>query len=226
MAKNKELIEKANKLISEAERIKEEDPNRSINLIKEAIKIRPDYLLYDYFLLIRYLTKLENFGKAKKIFTEMINRLDKNNIYSYNTVLSEIYENKCNLLFSQKKWKEFIYCYLSADYNKVIGLCSQGKGESMIEIIMKAKSFDEYFILNNLRLNRALKMLNAENEKELLFSAYIKFLKTKIADLDYLSEKSDEYFNMNMDYDEKAEDIYNELNEKDIREYIDHAFLA
>ena len=67
MAQKKELIDKANKLISEAERIKEEDPNKSIDLIKEAIKIRPDYLLYDYFLLVRYLTKLENFGKRSLV---------------------------------------------------------------------------------------------------------------------------------------------------------------
>lgn len=226
MANKQKLIDKANKLIREAERIREEDPDKSIKLIKEAIKIRPNYLLYDYFLLIRYFTKLKNFDNAKKIFTEMINRLDKNNIYFYNTVLSEIFENKCNLLYSQQKWKEFIFCYLSADYNKVLGLCSQGKGQVMLDIIRNAKSFDEYFVLNNIRLNNSLKKLNAEKEKELLFSSYISFLKTKISDLDYLSEKGDLCFNMKLKYDERAAGIYHKLNETDIKNYIKPAFLS
>ena len=226
MADKKELINQAKELIREAEKIEEKDTQKSIKLVREAIKIRPDYSLYDYFLLAKYLTMQENFEEAKKIYDEMLNRLDINDIYSYNTVLSEIYENKCNLLYIKNKLKEFIFCYLIADYNKVLGLCSQGKGLIMLDIILKSKSFDEYFVLNNLKLNHFLKKLNAENNKELIFSNYISYLRDNIQDLEYLYLKGDECFNMNIKYDSKAAEIYYKLNGKDFEIYLKQMFLS
>jgi len=226
MADKKELFNQAKELIREAEKIEEKDTKKSIKLVREAIKIRPDYSLYDYFLLAKHLTMLENYEEAKEIYDEMLNRLDINNIYSYNTVLSEIYENKCILLYIKNKWKEFINFYLIADYNKVLGLCSQGKGLIMLDIILKSKSFDEYFVLNNLKLNHSLKKLNAENNKELIFSNYNSFLKDNIEDLEYLNLKGDECFNMNIKYDSKAAEIYYKLNGADLHNYLNQMFLS
>ena len=98
----------------------------------------------------------------------------------------------------------FLLCYLYADYNKVVGLCSQGKGLTMLDIVLKSKSLDEYFVLNKSKLNRSLKNINALNDKEFIFSTYISYLRNIIEDLHYLSEKGDEYFNMNVEYDSKA----------------------
>ncbi|MGI9533327.1 MAG: hypothetical protein ACR2NW_00105 [Thermodesulfobacteriota bacterium] len=225
MADNKALFDQANKLIRKAKTIEEDDIQNSVKLVREAIKIRPNYLQYDYFLLANYLTMLGHFGKAKEIFEEMLKRLDINDIYFYNTVLSEIYERKCNLLYTKSKWNKFILCYLSADYNKVLGLCSQGKGLTMLDIILKSKSFDEYFVLNKSKLNQTLKNLNAINDKEFIFSTYISYLKDKIKDLDYLSVKGDECFNMNFDYDSEAAEIYYKLNGTEFKNYLNQKLL-
>ena len=226
MSDKKQLFDQANKLIREAKKIEKKNIKKSINLVKEAIKIRPDYLQYDYFLLAKYITMQGNFEKAKEIFDDMLKRLDINNIYFYNTVLSEIYEKECNLLNSENKWKEFLLCYLFADYNKVLGLCSQGKGLTMLDIILKSKSFDEYFILNKAKLNQSLKNINAMNDKEFIFFTYISYLRNIIEDLHYLSVKGDECFNMNMDYDSKASEIYYKLNGPDFQNYLNQKLLS
>lgn len=226
MVDNKELYSQANNLIRESKKLEDKDTEKAIDLVKEAIKIRPDYLQYDYFLLARYLTKKGQFEKAKEIFDEMLKRIDINNIYFYNTVLSEIYEKECNLLYSEKKWKQFLRCYLSADYNKVLGLCSQGKGLTMLDIILKSKSFDEYFVLNKSKLKQSLKHINAIDDKEFIFSTYISYLKDKIEDLHYLSIKGDECFSMCMNYDPKAAEIYYELNGKDFQNYLNEKLLS
>ena len=226
MADKKQLFDQANKLIREAKTIEEKDVKKSIKLVREAIKIRPEDLQYDYFLLAHYLTTLGKFGEAKEIFDEMLKKLDINNIYFYNTVLSEIYERECNLLNSEHKWKEFLICYLYADYNKVLGLCSQGKGLTMLDIIQKSKSFDEYFVLNKKKLNQSLENIDAIGDKEHIFSTYISYLRNIIEDLHYLSVKGDECFNMNMQYDSKASEIYYRLNGKDFQNYLDQKLLS
>jgi len=223
---NKVSFDQANKLIREAKRIEETNPKKSVSLVRKAIKIRSEYLQHDHFLLAKYLTMLGDFGKAKEIFDDMLKMLDVKNIYLYNTVLSEIYEKKCNLLFAENKWKKFLLYYLYADYNKVLGLCSQGKGLTMLEIVQNSKSFDEYFILNRSKLNYSLSKVNAIDDKEFIFRTYISYLKSQINDLDYLCVKGDECFNMNMDYDPKAAEIYHRLNGKDLQNYLNEKFLS
>ena len=216
----------ANKLIKQAKKLEDIDIQKSIRLVRKAIKIRPKYLQHDYFLLARYFTMTGQFKKAEEVFEKMLARLDKKNIYFYNTVLSEIYERKCNLLFAEHEWKNFLLCYLNADYNKVVGLCSQGKGLTMLDIILKSKCFDEYFILNRLKLNQSLRNFNALNDKEFIFLTYISYLKDQIGDLDYLSIKGDECFAMQNEYDSKAAEIYNRLNGADFQNYLDQKFAS
>ena len=226
MADKKGLYDQANKLIREAKKLESKDTQKSINLVQEAIKIRSVYLQHDHFLLAKYQTMLGNYDKAHEIFKEMLKKLDVDNVYFYNTILSEIYEKECNLLFSQNKWKEFLLCYLSADYNKILGLCAQGKGMTMLDIILDTTSFDDYFLLNKSRLIESLKNINAENDKEFIFTTYISYLKDIIEDLYYLSEKGEECFHMNMEYDPKAAEIYYKLNSKGFTDYLNQKFMS
>ncbi len=225
MAGNSELTNEATKLIEEAEKTAEHNVQKSIKLIKKAIKIRPDYLLYEHFLLANYLTKSGKFNDAHKVFGDIIGRLDINNIYSYNLLLSEIYEKKCNLFYSKKRWEEFVHYYLLADYNKVLGLCSQGKGQTMLDIIEKSKNFDEYFLLNNSKLNSSLKNCYELNDKEVIFLKHINYLKNIIPDLNYLIVKGDECFNFKTEYDSKAKEIYIKFNGKDYIDYLNNTIL-
>ena len=95
----------------------------------------------------------------------------------------------------------------------------------MLDIIQKSKSFDEYFVLNKKKLNQSLENIDAIGDKEHIFSTYISYLRNIIEDLHYLSVKGDECFNMNMQYDSKASEIYYRLNGKDFQNYLDQKLL-
>lgn len=220
MIGNVDFTDKATKLINEAENKSDQNIQQSIRLIKKAIKIRPDFVLYEHFLLASYLTRAEKFNEAHKVFGDIISKLDINNIYSYNLLLSEIYEKKCNLFYSKKRWREFVHYYFLADYNKVLGLCSQGNGQAMLDIIEKSKTFDSYFLLNNAKLNSSLGKIYDLNDKEVIFLKHINYLKDIIPDLAYLNLKGDECFSFKTEYDTKAKEIYTNLNGNDYIDYL------
>ena len=94
MADNKELYSQANKFIREAKKLEDKDTEKAIDLVKEAIKIRPDYLQYDYFLLARYLTKQGQFEKAKEIFNTNAMSI----VFSVEPLFPEFMERKSGMI--------------------------------------------------------------------------------------------------------------------------------
>ena len=220
MIGNVDLTDEATRLITEAENTADQNIQQSIRLIKKAIKMRPGFVLYEHFLLADYLTKADKFNEAHKVFGNILSRLDLNDRYSYNLLLSEIYEKKCNLFYSKKRWKDFVHYYLLADYNKVLGLCSQGNGQAMLDIIDKSKKFDEYFLLNNAKLNNSLEQIYNIKDKETIYRKHIIYLKEKTLELSYLNMKSYDSYNFKTEFDSKAKKIYTKLNGTDYINYL------
>lgn len=105
-------------LLKKATSLKKIDIEQSILLIKEVLKIYPNYPCYDK--LMNYLVLANKIDEAEKLMAKLIDESSDNNpLYNINK-RSSYYEIYADFLFKKESYREYIFYYCLSIYNRMV----------------------------------------------------------------------------------------------------------
>lgn len=180
----------ADNLIKEATKQKHVDIEKAIDLIRRAIKIRPQFLIDDYFKLANYLFISGKNDEAFSVYAELVLKADIKDKFFYNLNLSSVYNKMALQVFREEKYEDFLYYYTLTLINDIIGLASQGRAEIYIERYSQSPTFDLFFQFNQTKVNKSFKKLGVETNKQSFLFKFDKYLKGRLNSIIELNESA------------------------------------
>lgn len=209
---NSELIEQDNgiqvsELLKQATALKKIDIEKSILLIEQAIKIKPDYSSYDK--LTSYLIFADKYDDAEKVFTHLIDECKGNNILFNYSNRAGNYGRYSDFLFKKGLYKEYIFYYCLSIYNSIAWAALSEDLVSVRAQLQFLKDKEEFI---DKKTNKSFQEIGAASNQNLFIETFYmmleKFEFEKLYKLvDYLNNKQKDREKIELEsFDNQKED--------------------
>ena len=194
-------------LLKQATALKKIDIEKSILLIDQAIKIKPDYSSYDK--LTSYLIFAGKYDEAEKVFVQIIEECTGNDILFNINNRAGHYERYSDFLFKKGMYKECIYYYCLSIYNSIVW---NALSENIVSVRAQLNFLKDKEELIDKRTNKSFQEIGAASNQNLFIETFHKVLKEfefeklyKLAD--YLNNKQKDREKLELEsFDNQKED--------------------
>jgi len=159
-------------LLKQATALKKTDIEKSILLIEQAIKIRPDYSTYDK--LTSYLIIAGKYDEAETVFVKLIEECKGNDIlFNFNNRAGH-YEKYSYFLFKKGLYKKYVFYYCLSIYNSIVWNALSDNIVSVRAQLKSLKNKDEFI---DKTTNKSFQEIGAASNQNLFIETFYKVLK-------------------------------------------------
>ena len=159
-------------LLKQATAFKKIDIEKSILLIKKAIKIKPDYSTYDK--LASYLIIAGKYDEAETVFAKLIEECKGNDtLFNFNNRAGH-YERYSDFLFKKGLHKEYVFYYCLSIYNSIVWNALSDNIVSVRAQLKFLKNKEEFI---DKKTNKSFQEIGATSNQNLFIETFYKVLK-------------------------------------------------
>ena len=194
-------------LLKQATAFNKIDIEKSILLIEQAIKIRPDYSTFDK--LTSYLIIAGKYDEAETIFVKLIEECKGNDILFNFSIRAGHYERYSEFLFKKGLYKEYVFYYCLSIYNYLVW---DALSDDILSIRTQLKSLKDKELFTDKITNMSFQEIGAASNQNLFIETFYKVLKEfefeklyKLADYLNYKQKDKEKLEIESCYNQKED---------------------